>query len=319
MEIFHKAVLLHECLKLLAPEEPDALMIDGTLGEGGHSFAFLSQFNDLTVYGVDADREIQERAKLRLKDFSGRVKFFNAWTDDFLKNYTEEKKPHIILLDLGISVFHYAASHRGFSFSSDEKLDMRLNSKTKKTAADLIAQLSEKELADMIYRYAEERYSRQIARRIVEKRKEAPIETARELAELIFNAVPPKYRYGRIHPATRTFQALRIAVNSELDRLPRLLSLSFGLLASGGKLGVISFHSLEDRIVKHYFRELAKTVVEKNFQPINKTERNKNAVAVLLTKKPVTATDEECAANPPSRSAKLRVIQKCREAECGKV
>lgn len=308
MKVFHKPVLLHECLNLLAPEKPNSLMIDGTLGEGGHSYAFLSQFLDLTVYGIDADAEIQKRAEERLAVFKKRLKLFNMWTDDFLRNYSESKKPDIILLDLGISIFHYLASNRGFSFSSDERLDMRLNTKTGKTALDIVNKESEKELSDLIYKYGEERYSRQIATSIVEKRKEAKIETAKQLAEIIFNAVPIRYRHGRLHPATRTFQALRIAVNGELDRLPELLSLAFKVLNEGGKLAVISFHSLEDRIVKQYFRELSKTLVENEIKPINKKE--KKFLARLLTKKPITAGDEELAENPPSRSAKLRIIQK---------
>lgn len=308
MEVFHKPVLLKECLELLAPKKANSLMIDGTLGEGGHTEAFLSKYLDLQIYGIDADAEIQNRAKLRLKSFGNRVNFFNLWTDDYLENYSNQKKPDIILLDLGISIFHYEASNRGFSFFSDEKLDMRLNPKIKNTAADLIASLSENDLANTIYNYGEERYSRKIANRIVESRKISPITSAKQLANLIVDAVPVSYRHGRLHPATKTFQALRIAVNDELKRLPRLLDLSFNILADGGRLAIISFHSLEDRIVKNYFRSLSKTIVENENMPI--TKKDKSFLATLITKKPIVASDAEIKENPPSRSAKLRVIEK---------
>lgn len=308
MVVFHTPVLLNECLEYLAPEKPNALMVDATLGEGGHSYAFLSRFKDLTVYGLDADCEIQKTAKERLAEFGGRIKFFNTWSDDFFKANIMEVKFDIILIDLGISIFHYSASHRGFSFSNDEVLDMRLNANTRKTARDLIATLSEKDLADIIFKFGEERYSRQIARKIVERRKTKAITSSKDLADIIFNAVPPKYRYGRLHPATRTFQALRIEVNSELERLPKLLELAFEALAVGGKLGVISFHSLEDRIVKHHFRTLSKTFVEKENMPIQ--NNGEKFLASLLTKKAIQASEEEIRANSPSRSAKLRVIKK---------
>ncbi|MEL3907515.1 MAG: 16S rRNA (cytosine(1402)-N(4))-methyltransferase RsmH [Treponemataceae bacterium] len=307
MVVFHTPVLLNECLEYLAPEKPNALMVDATLGEGGHSYAFLSKFPDIRIYGLDADCEIQKRAEERLQKFGDRIKFFNVWSDDFFKTNIE-KSFDIILIDLGISVFHYSASNRGFSFSRDETLDMRLNANTGKSAGDLIANLSEKDLADIIFKFGEERYSRRIARKIVERRKTKAITSSKDLADIIFNAVPPKYRYGRLHPATRTFQALRIEVNSELERLPKLLELAFESLAEGGKLGVISFHSLEDRIVKHYFRTLSKTFVEKENMPIQ--DNGENFLATLLTKKPIQASEEEVRANSPSRSAKLRVIKK---------
>lgn len=308
MEIFHTPVLLQECLEFLAPEKPNAVMVDGTLGEGGHSAAFLSRFPDLTVFGIDADAEIQKRAQQRLSEFGNRIRFYHLWSDDFFKNNPLEQKFDIILLDLGISIFHYAASQRGFSFSNDETLDMRLNLHTKRSAADLVASLNEKDLADMIFQYGEERYSRRIARSIVERRSIKPIKTSKDLADVIFQTVPPKYRYGRLHPATRTFQALRIAVNGELERLPRLLELAFQALAAGGKLGVITFHSLEDRIVKQYFRTLSKTFLESENMPIVDTERR--YCATLVNKKAIQASEEEVTQNPPSRSAKLRVIKR---------
>ncbi len=259
MKIVHTPVLLKECLDYLSPVgeayENNALMIDSTLGEGGHTFNFLSAYPNLSIIGVDADKNIQAKARERLAQFGERVHFYNGWFDDFYNNYPAEyEKPDLILFDLGISVYHYEESERGFSFRYDEKLDMRLNPDREKSAADLVNELPEEKLADLIYLYGEEKLSRRIAHAIVVAREGGRIESSKALAEVIWNAVPANYRYGNIHPATRTFQALRIAVNGELERLPRSLHAAFGCLKTGGKMGVITFHSLEDRIVKNYCR-----------------------------------------------------------------
>ncbi len=309
MEVVHKPVLLEECLNFLKPFESDNLFVDGTLGEGGHSEAFLNRYPQLTVIGIDADSKIQGVAKQRLASFGERIRFVNSWSDDFFENYPAElAKPNLILIDLGISVFHYNKSGRGFSFNSTEPLDMRLNSGSEITAADIVNSYNEKELADLIFNLSEERYSRRIAAAILAKRAELKFSTAKELADCIFYAVPKNYRHGKIHPATKTFQALRIAVNGELDRLPRLLELSFSVLAEQGRLGVISFHSLEDRIVKLYFRELAKSCTCPKNVPICKCGAKPRAL--LITKKAVKASAAEIKDNPPSRSARLRVVQK---------
>ena len=309
MEIVHTSVLLNECLDLLAPEGDHPLMVDGTLGEGGHTEAFLSAFPRLRVIGVDADARIQARARERLAPFGDRVIFHLGWSDGFFRDYPEgEKKPDVILLDLGISLFHYEKSGRGFSFRSDEPLDMRLDPSEGESAADLVNTLGESNLADLIYQFGEEQYSRRIARTIVEARRSAKFATARSLADCIYGAVPAQYRHGRIHPATKTFQALRIAVNGELSRLPALLDLAFRTLAPSGKLGVITFHSLEDRIVKNHFRDLAKSCICPPEVPICKCGGRPRAE--LLTKKGVGPTEEEIARNSPSRSARLRVVRK---------
>lgn len=317
MEIVHTPVLLQECLQLLSPAgepfEKDAFMIDSTLGEGGHSFAFLSRYPSLSILGVDADASIQSRAKERLAPFGKRMRFYNGWFNDFYENYPSDlPMPHLILFDLGISVYHYEKSGRGFSFSHDEKLDMRLNPNAGKSAADLVNTMSEKDLADMIYLYAEEKLSRRIARAIVEARSGGEIVSSKALADIIYEAVPAKNRYEKIHPATRTFQALRIAVNSELHRLPEALSAAFDVLQIGGKMGVITFHSLEDRIVKNYFRNLAKQCVCPPEYP--KCVCGGKPCAEILTKKPVSATEQELQVNSPSRSAKLRVVRKIADA-----
>ncbi|MCI6810197.1 MAG: 16S rRNA (cytosine(1402)-N(4))-methyltransferase RsmH [Spirochaetia bacterium] len=313
MEIVHKPVLLNECLEYLSPIgepfENHAVMIDSTLGEGGHTFNFLTKYPNLEVIGLDADAVIQARAKERLSPFGNRIHFFNGWFNQFYENYPAEyEKPDLILFDLGISVFHYEKSERGFSFRYDEKLDMRLNPLSETSAADLVNDLSEEKLADLIYLYGEEKLSRRIAKAIVEARKGGRIESSKALAEIIWNAVPGNYRYGPIHPATRTFQALRIAVNSELKRLPGALNAAFNDLKVGGKMGVITFHSLEDRIVKNYFRNLGKKCVCPPEVAICRCGGQQ--CAEILTHKPVVPTAEEIKDNSPSRSAKLRVIRK---------
>lgn len=314
MEIIHTSVLLQECLSLLAPEKPGALMVDGTLGEGGHTEAFLSAFPDLRVVGIDADIMIQARARERLSPFGERVVFYPGWSDAFFAEYpSDAKKPDIILIDLGISLFHYEKSGRGFSFRSEEPLDMRLDPSSGESAADIVNTMRESDLADLIYQFGEEQYSRRIARSICEARATSRFATARSLADCIYAAVPAQYRHGKIHPATKTFQALRIAVNEELSRLPRLLNLAFGTLAPDGKLGLITFHSLEDRIVKNVFREWGKACTCPPEAPICKCGGKPKAE--LLTKKAVSASDEEVSRNPPSRSAHLRVVRKIPNGE----
>lgn len=317
LEIVHTPVLLNECLDLLSPVgepyEHNAVMVDSTTGEGGHSYNFLKKYPELNLICLDADSAIQARAKERLSEFNGRVKFFNGWFQDFYACYPEEyRKPDIVLFDLGISVFHYEKSQRGFSFRYDEKLDMRLNENAGDSAADLVNELDEERLANLIYLYGEEKLSRRIARAICEARKGGKIESSKALAEIIWNSVPANYRYGQIHPATRTFQALRIAVNGELKRLPKALHDAFNNLNDGGKLGVITFHSLEDRIVKNYFRNLGKQCVCPPEVAVCRCGGSQ--CAELITRKPVCPTEAEVKTNSPSRSAKLRVVKKIKNA-----
>lgn len=310
MNFVHSSVLLQECLHFLAPETPEPLLVDGTLGEGGHTEVFLKSFPQLKVIGIDADPAIQAKAKARLAPFSGRIRFFLGWSDDFFMQYPQDTPdPSLILFDLGISLFHYMESGRGFSFRADEPLDMRINPNEQLTAADIVNSYTEKALADLLYLCAEERFSRQIARAIVTERQKKSFTEARQLSETVFYAVPAHFRHGAIHPATKTFQALRIAVNNELERLPHLLEKAFDRLAEGGKMGVISFHSLEDRIVKRFFKGLAKSCICPPEMPICKCGGEPRAE--LLTKKPVGPSAEEISHNAPSRSARLRVIKKC--------
>jgi len=309
MEVVHTPVLLEETLKYLAPRKTGELMIDATVGEGGHSYAFLNQFPELKILCVDADSEIMKIARQRMEGFGERVQFYNGWSHDFFAEYPGNyKRPDTILFDLGVSLFHYEKGGRGFSFRHDEKLDMRINTSSGLTAAQLIELLSEKDLADLIYVNGEERYSRRIARAIGEAKSNAMVTSSKALAEIVERSVPPAYRHGPIHPATRTFQALRIAVNGELSRLSDLLEAAFRVLEPGGRMGVISFHSLEDRIVKNFFREKNRDCICPQEAPICKCGGQRELT--ILTKKGVSPGEDEIRKNSPSRSARFRAAEK---------
>jgi len=312
MQGYHKSVLVQEVLNLLQPKSEDALLIDGTMGEGGHSLVFLNTFPRLNVIGLDADSEIQAVAKMRLSSFNNRVSYYNTWSDEFFENYpVDVKRPDLILFDLGISMYHYTKSKKGFSFNADDDIDMRLSPSLPLRAYDIVNSFSFDQIKAILKDYGEEKFATQIAKTIVKKREIKKIESARELAEIVYNAVPAKYRHLSIHPATKTFQSLRIKVNKELERLPRLLRLSFAVLKEGGRLGVITFHSLEDRIVKLYFRELASSCTCPPSFPVCKC--GGRAKAHLITKKAVAPSDKEIKENSAARSAKLRVVQKLEE------
>ncbi len=298
MESVHQSVLVNEVLEFLAPDSSDRLLIDATVGEGGHSACFLQRFPEIRVIGIDADQTMLERARQRLAEFEGRVELVHEWFDTYFGTAPTAVHPDRILMDLGVSMYHFTKAGRGFSFREDEPLDMRLDAdrplgNRTETAADLVNTLRESDRADLIYQVGEERLSRRIAAAICRERGARPFRTAAQLADIIRGAVPSSYRHSRLHPATRTFQALRIAVNSELDRVQRAIPAALKMLSPAGRLGVISFHSLEDRIVKHSFRDAAGTGEYR-----------------LLTKKPVTASDEERVGNPASRSAKFRAIER---------
>lgn len=317
MEIVHTPVLLKECLKMLSPIgepfEKNAFMIDSTLGEGGHTNAFLTEFPSLKICGLDADSVIQARAKERLSSFGDRISFYNGWFNDFYSSYpTNLPKPDLILFDLGISVFHYERSGRGFSFRYDEKLDMRLDTSKDLSAYEVVNSYDEEKLANIIYVYGGEKLSRRIARAIVEARNGGSIVSSKALADLIYSVVPANYRHGPIHPATRTFQAIRIEVNNELGHLRQAFYDAFNVLNCGGKMGVITFHSLEDRIIKNFFRNLGKECVCPPEVP--KCICGGTPCAEVLTRKPLEADKEEVSENSPSRSAKLRVVRKIRDA-----
>jgi 16S rRNA (cytosine1402-N4)-methyltransferase len=304
--------LSEEIYDFLKPRTQSELFIDATLGEGGHSEFFLRRSPDIMVAGIDADSHILSIARDRLADYGDRVRYFNTWFNLFFAHYPlGEERPDSILFDLGISNFHYKKAGRGFSFTADEPLDMRLDKDLEISAADIVNDYPEVELANLIFEYGEERYSRKIAAAITRYREEKYIGTAKELETIIWNAVPAQYKHGHIHPATRTFQALRIVVNGELARLKVVLHDALKILKVGGRMAVISFHSLEDRIVKEFFREKNKACTCPSDWPICTCGGVR--VVDILTKKPVIPGEEEIEKNPPSRSAKLRVAEKTSE------
>jgi 16S rRNA (cytosine1402-N4)-methyltransferase len=254
--------------------------LDATTGGGGHSELILQAAPDVRLVAIDRDTQALAAARTRLAPYGERVTF---WHGNYADYQPLGQKFSGIIADLGVSSVQLDLAERGFSFRNEAPLDMRMDRSQPFTAADLVNHTDEVELARIIFTYGEERLSRQIAREIVAQR---PFTTTTQLAYTIGGAVPKSYRYGRIHPATRTFQALRIAVNQELSSLEKFLAVAPDWLEPAGKIGLISFHSLEDRIVKHTLRE---------------DERLK-----VLTKKPIIATDTELDTNPRSRSAKLR-------------
>ena len=309
MDIVHASVMLEECVKWLAPAD-DKWYVDCTLGEGGHTEALLSRFPGIGVVGIDQDPEIGKKASERLSRFGGRFRFFNG-NFSRIDRAAELADGGIagILMDLGISSFHYEASGRGFSFLREEPLDMRLSPRWPETAADLVNGLEVRELAGIVSRYGEEPSAMRIARAIVRHREEVALfATSGELAKVVEDAVPRRMRPARIHAATRTFQALRIAVNHELEVLEEALEKAVDVLIPGGRLAVISFHSLEDRIVKRFFRDNRPHCRCPEELPVCTCGRPGRLD--LPVRKPVTATSREIAENPRSRSAKLRVAEK---------
>lgn len=254
--------------------------LDATVGGGGHSELILAAAADVHLVAIDRDLQALAAARARLAAYGDRVEF---WHGNYADYQPAGQQFDGIIADLGVSSVQLDLAERGFSFRQEAPLDMRMDRSQGKTAADLVNHTTEVELAHIIFTYGEERLSRQIARDIVAGR---PYTTTTQLAYTIGGAVPKSYRYGRIHPATRTFQALRIVVNQELSSLEQFLAVAPTWLKPDGKIGLISFHSLEDRIVKHTLREREQLKV--------------------LTKKPIIATEAEVAINPRARSAKLR-------------
>jgi 16S rRNA (cytosine1402-N4)-methyltransferase len=290
----HIPVMPAEVLAHLEPQR-GGLFVDCTVGLGGHS-RLLLEGGATRLIGLDRDRDALAQARETLAPWADRVELVQA---DYrsLGEVLDARGIGLIdgaLADLGVSSLQFDAPGRGFSFQRDEPLDMRMDQSSGDTAADLVARTSERELADIIYAYGEERFSRRIARAIVQARAHAPLDTTAQLATLVRRVVP---RGGsrRIDPATRTFQALRIWVNRELDGLERFIEATAHRLAAGARLVIIAFHSLEDRIVKHTLRALASGT---------------DAVIRVLTKKPVTPADDEALRNPRARSAKLRVAER---------
>jgi 16S rRNA (cytosine1402-N4)-methyltransferase len=303
-------VLLQETIEALAPAR-GGLFVDATLGLGGHSEAILEASTETRVIGLDRDREALRLATERLARFGARFRAVHANHEDLARIVAEAGEGEVngILADLGVSSLQFDTPERGFSFRHDAPLDMRMDAAgDEETAAELLAHLPEEEIARIIFEYGEERRSRRIARWIVERRERGePIQTTRELAELVARAAGHK-RTDRIHPATRTFQALRIAVNHELEGLEQFIETAVALLQTQGRLAVISFHSLEDRIVKRTLRRLAGQCECDPRLPVCACGARK--AVEILTRRPIVPTPTETDENPRARSAKLRVCLK---------
>ena len=293
----HEPVLVEEILFWLQCK-PGGVYVDCTLGYAGLAARLLDRTApDGILVGIDRDAAALAESRMRLREVAHRVHFRHGNFCDLKALIIGSGVSRVdgVIFDLGVSSPQLDRAERGFSFREDGPLDMRMDQREGRTAADLVRDLPETELADLIYQLGEERYSRRIARAIVQARMQGVIGTTWQLAAVVERSVPASYRHGRIHCATRTFQALRIAVNRELDVLEPALRDAVDILAPGGRVCAVSFHSLEDRIVKHTFRSLA---------------NGSEASVRVLTKKPVIASENERNRNPRSRSAKLRVVER---------
>lgn len=295
--IRHTPVMLAEVCAYLQPK-PGQTVIDATLGMAGHSAAMLERIGPTgRLIGIDRDKESLEIARQRLGDCAGRCSLVHAnFADiDAVCSQVRAESADAILMDLGLSSFQLLDGQRGFSFQLEGPLDMRMDRSSYISAYDLLNNLNEDEISSLLWSFGQERWHNRIARSLVQERQKHPIATTQELSEIVVRAIPGKYRHFhyRIHPATRTFQAVRIAVNRELEALEIALRKAINLLAPDGRLCVISFHSLEDRVVKWTLRKAAA-----------------EGQVEIVTPKPLLPSQEECRSNPPSRSAKMRVCRK---------
>ena len=301
----HQPVLYKEIIHALQPQT-GGHYVDGTLGAGGHARGILeASAPDGQLLGLDVDPQALAIARETLAPYEHRIHLVQASYTTLSEQLKKLQWDSVdgIVLDLGASSMQFDTPERGFSFQNDAPLDMRFGPHATQTAADIVNSYSERELADLIYEYGEDRDSRKIARAIVNKR---PLHTTRELVAAI-EAVSPR-RGDRVHPATKTFQALRIAVNEELSSIESVLPQAVAGLRSGGRLAVISFHSLEDRIVKEFFRSQSKDLINPPYERIYEVERK--AIIKEVNRKPITPSDEEIKDNPRARSAKLRIAEK---------
>jgi 16S rRNA (cytosine1402-N4)-methyltransferase len=309
MPTYHESVMKNEVLHYLNVHK-EGVIVDGTLGDGGHTeFILKNTAPKIRVFAIDRDRSAIERASERLSPFRDRVTLAHGNLGN-LKNLAAENgitRVVGLLMDLGVSSPQLDTAERGFSIQHDGPLDMRMDSSQKTSAADLLEKLSDKELASIIKNFGEERYSKRIVRAIRREQTERPITTTGQLSRIVARVVSSP-RHSRIHPATRTFQALRIAVNDELEQLKMALTNMIDLLDSTARVAVISFHSLEDRIVKTFFRDEQKGCSCPPKIPMCVCGRTQTLK--ILTRKPLVPSEEEVAQNPRSISAKLRVAER---------
>ncbi|MBX7152303.1 16S rRNA (cytosine(1402)-N(4))-methyltransferase RsmH [bacterium] len=303
---YHLPVLLKDCIAALNLKA-GGIYVDGTLGGGGHTEAILKKEANCRVLALDADLDAIRYASERLKPFGERVTIRQSNFRQ-LRQVTEELKIAAIdglLLDLGVSSFQLDASAKGFSYRLDTPLNMQMNDYENFSAYDVINGYNEKKLADIFFHYGEEKNSRRIARKITEMRQTKPISTTGELVTIIGATIPERFAKKTL---SRIFQAIRIEVNNELENLKTILTDAAAMMNSGGRIAVIAYHSLEDRIVKDFFKtEASNLIIDENYPELSK---EKTAALKIITKKPIVPTDDEMTANPRARSAKLRIAEK---------
>ena len=308
-EFHHVSVLLQECLDGLNIK-PEGIYVDGTLGGGGHSGRIARQLTTGRLIGIDRDPVALQAAGRRLEPYKDRVTLVHSNFCDMAQVLRDLEIPGVdgILLDLGVSSPQLDDSQRGFSYMADAPLDMRMNSGDSLSAHEVVNTWPQEELKRILYTYGEERYAPQIASAICRRRAEKPIETTLELVDIIRGAMPPAALREKQHPAKRSFQAIRIAVNDELGAVEKIMKDAVELLNPGGRLAIITFHSLEDRIVKTGMNDAARGCTCPPSFPV--CVCGKKPKVKIISRKPITATEEELEANPRSRSAKLRVCEK---------
>ena len=312
MTAIHVPVLAGELIDLLAPH-PGQTAIDGTVGGGGHARLIAERIGPAgTLIGIDRDPVAEERFAELAAEVPCATRFIRAtFADGLARLLEEEVRADLVTLDLGMSSLQVDARERGFSYSYDAPLDMRMDPSQELTATEIVNEWDERRLARLLREYGEERYAGRIARAIVRRRGEIPIETTQELVDVIKSAIPAPAQFAGGHPAKRSFQAIRIAVNDELEQLDRALPLAWAALREGGRIGVISFHSLEDRRVKRFLSDRARGCVCPPDLPVCVCGREPEAEP--LTRRAVVPTPGEVASNPRSRSARLRASRKLRE------
>ncbi len=305
----HRSVLLEPCIEALAIK-PDGIYVDGTCGGGGHSFEIAKRLTTGRLIGIDQDEAAIRAATARLSVYGERATVFRSNFRHVADVLDTLGVAHIdgILLDLGVSSYQLDTPERGFSYMADAPLDMRMDMRGEKTAYDIVNTYSESELRRILFDYGEERFAPRIASRIVERRSERPIETTGELTDIIRSAIPAAAREGGHHPAKRSFQAIRIEVNAELDVIRPALEAALARLSPGGRMAVITFHSLEDRIVKQTFADMASGCTCPKGLPV--CVCGKKPSVKVISRKPILPDEQELEENPRSRSAKLRVAEK---------
>lgn len=310
MEFQHKSVLLEACIEYLNIK-PDGIYVDGTLGGGGHALEIVKRLTEGgRLIGLDQDAAAIAAAGSRLAQYTGRFQIIRSNYVHMSQVLADQGVSGAdgILLDLGVSSYQLDTPQRGFSYMEDAPLDMRMDQRQEKSARDIVNTYTEQELFHIIRDYGEDKFAKNIAKHIVRARQDKPIETTGELADLIRAAIPARVRATGGHPAKRTFQAIRIALNRELDVLSQLLDQAAGLLRPGGRLCIITFHSLEDRIVKNRFRSLEHPCVCPPDFPV--CVCGKQSLGRVVTRKPVVPSPEETEENPRAKSAKLRVFER---------